>query len=377
MQHRPSSSAPTCSGRPRPDPAARAPGCRPRPARPARRRCCRAARAGRRRSVDEHRASDAAGSAPGRGRRDRRRVESDAPRTAVDDASRDAAAHVPETDDADRRHEERRTPRPVELAVERREPVHHERVVAGHRGQRRARPRAGVPRRSRRPSRRGRRRSRTATRARAPRSSAPRPRRAAPGRLARRPPARAVRASDRRRRRTRRLRATGPDPVSTRTRPSSRARSRCSISVGLDVERRARARPLRAAPELELALVHDELRIRERAQVADVVVVEVRDDDLGDRLRRDAEPRQRLDRRRQARAPAALADGAVEAGVDEHRALAVPAQHVEEVVHAERCVGLAEGLEAVVGTRSCRRAASRSGRRRRPRLGRPRQLMPP
>ena len=45
----------------------------------------------------------------------------------------------------------------------------------------------------------------------------------------------------------------------------------------------------RAAPEVELALVQEELRVREASEIPDVVVVEVRDDDLRDGHGRHAE----------------------------------------------------------------------------------------
>ncbi len=104
-------------------------------------------------------------------------------------------------------------------------------------------------------------------------------------------------------------------------------------------------------------LVDDELGARKRGQVADVVVVEMSDDDLRDRLRRNAEPLESLDRRAQARPPATRADCGVESGVDEHRPLPI-AQDVEEVVHHERGVGLAVGLVVVVAVALPRRARS-------------------
>ena len=109
--------------------------------------------------------------------------------------------------------------------------------------------------------------------------------------------------------------------------------------VGVGVLGEVRSPRERTGPEVQLALGHHELRVREQAEVADVVVVQVRHHDLLHLGAVDPEPLQRLDRLAQGGAPAALPGCAAEARVDEHR-LPVAAQHVEEVVHAVRAVGL-------------------------------------
>jgi len=102
---------------------------------------------------------------------------------------------------------------------------------------------------------------------------------------------------------------------------------------------------VRAGPEGQLQLVDDELGGGEEPEVADVVVVEVRDQHLFDSRRVDAEAGERgggLDR---AGASARPSDAGVEAGVDDDRAPA-PAHEPEVVVHAQWRVRLAVGLEA-------------------------------
>ncbi len=117
----------------------------------------------------------------------------------------------------------------------------------------------------------------------------------------------------------------------------------------------------RARPEVELTSRHGKPCRRERSDVADVVVVEVGDQDLVDRLSIDAETVERLERRTKGRPAPALADLDVVARVDENGPPAV-AEDPEEVVHLVRGVGLSVRVVAVVAL-ALRRLARRIAHR--------------
>ncbi len=116
--------------------------------------------------------------------------------------------------------------------------------------------------------------------------------------------------------------------------------------VRLDVGGELTARGERPRPEVELPSRQDELRLRERVQVPDVVVVEVRDDQRRHLGRIDFEGRESLDRRAEARAPPARPDPGVEPRVDDDR-LRPTAEDPEVIGHLHDLVRLAVAREAV------------------------------
>ena len=103
--------------------------------------------------------------------------------------------------------------------------------------------------------------------------------------------------------------------------------------------------------ERHLAVLQVEAGVREQPEVADMVVVQVRDDDVPHARRLDAEDRQGLDRRSEEAAAAPHAHLGAEAGVDDADSINAD-RHPDEVVHVDAAVvriGADEEIAALPG----------------------------
>src|SRR3981189_3557556 len=87
----------------------------------------------------------------------------------------------------------------------------------------------------------------------------------------------------------------------------------------------------------QFALLQMKPRSREAVEIAGMVVMQVREDDILDRIGIDAERTQRLDRRAEEVALAFLRYPGIEAGVDGEGAAAAP-RHPDEIIHRHRTV---------------------------------------
>ena len=107
----------------------------------------------------------------------------------------------------------------------------------------------------------------------------------------------------------------------------------------LDLEAVAEFRVAHVRPgdEAHLALLQMKARDREFVEIADMVVMQMRQHHVGDRLRRDAELGQRVHRAAQELALALGRDLLGEAGVDHHDT-ALAADHPGEIIHRHRRV---------------------------------------
>jgi hypothetical protein len=113
----------------------------------------------------------------------------------------------------------------------------------------------------------------------------------------------------------------------------------------------------RRGPEGVLGLGHHDGRLRELAEVADVIPVRVGDHDAGDVGQRDAKLGQRLRGRGPVGTAAPVADVGCEPGVDQGDGARVVADDPEEVVDAEHFVRLAVQVEVEVALRPAGEAA--------------------
>ena len=109
---------------------------------------------------------------------------------------------------------------------------------------------------------------------------------------------------------------------------------------------------------VHLRLLQVELRRREAVEIADMVVVQVRQDHVLHRIAVDADQLQRLDRIAQMRAPALLRDLRGEARVDDEGALG-PFRDPEEVVHRHRRIVRIAADEMIRTPRLAHRVADR------------------
>src|SRR3954469_19628876 len=97
-------------------------------------------------------------------------------------------------------------------------------------------------------------------------------------------------------------------------------------------------------------------RVRETVEIAGMVVMQMGEDDVLDRVDVDAERAQRLDRRAQESALALRGDLRIEAGVDDEAASATP-RHPDEIVHRHRTVMRVAADEMIATARLARRIA--------------------
>jgi hypothetical protein len=100
----------------------------------------------------------------------------------------------------------------------------------------------------------------------------------------------------------------------------------------------------------QFALLQMKACLRETVEIADMVVVQVGEDDLLDRIHVDAEQAQRLDRIAQEGALALSRDLRLEAGVDDEGAAAA-AGHPDEIIHWHRTVMRVAADEVIAAPR--------------------------
>src|SRR3954471_3002621 len=109
---------------------------------------------------------------------------------------------------------------------------------------------------------------------------------------------------------------------------------------------------------VQLRLLQMELRVREAMEIADVIVVQVRQNDVLDLVAVDADELQRVDRVAQECALAPLSGFLCEAAVDDERALR-PLRDPEEIVHRHRRVVRIAADEMIGAFRFAHRIADR------------------
>ena len=102
-----------------------------------------------------------------------------------------------------------------------------------------------------------------------------------------------------------------------------------------------------------LAILQMKPRVRKQIEIAGMVVMQMGDDDVLDRLGRDAEARQRLDRIERQLAVAQLRFRGVEAGIDQDVAAVAPDQP-DEIIEVLRG-GLVRVRHQVIQVRRARR----------------------
>ena len=129
-------------------------------------------------------------------------------------------------------------------------------------------------------------------------------------------------------------------PSTQRTRRAKLASTSACTSAASITTRNSLRAAYRAGPERHLAVLDDELRVRVRRQVPDVVVVEVADDDQFDRIGVHAQQLEPVDRGAQKGATPPGSRPLVEAEVD-HDVAEVAADEPHEVVDR---IGLLVGV---------------------------------